>query len=279
MARLKNIALILLGNLMITLGLGQVVLANGFIAGGVTGFALVLVHLIPVDITLLTGVLNTLLFVVGALLLGRSFALSTALCALTFPFFLKLCTMFTLFPELGEDYFLASVLAGVVIGVGIGLILRSGASTGGVDIISLLAHKYFHVPVAKCLVVVDVTIILLQLLFEGGTNALYGILIVVLTSYVVNQTLAYGQAKIQLITISSSYEDIRQAVLYVCDTGVTMLNVETGHEKRNEKALLTIVPYKKLLEVKQTILDIDPHAFVIISNTRDVNGRGYSMER
>lgn len=279
MQRLKNVAMILVGNLMITLALGQVVLANGFIAGGVTGFSLVLQHFVPVEIALLTGVINTLLFVMGALVLGRGFAVSTALSALTFPFFLKWCTMFTLFPELERDFFFASILAGCFIGVGVGLIIRSGGSTGGVDIIPLVINKYTGIPVARCLMVVDVSIIALQLIWARGANTLYGLLIVVLTSYVVNQTLAYGQARIQLITISEHYEEIRQAVLHDCDTGVTMLHVETGYTAQDQKALLMVVPYKLLLEVKQTILRIDPHAFVIISNTRDVNGRGYSMER
>ena len=279
MQRLKKYLCIIFGNMMITLGIGQVVLANGFIAGGVTGFSLVLQHIIPIDITLLTGIINTILFLLGAFLLGKEFALSTALSAAVFPFFLKFCTTFTLFPELSSDYFLASILGGVCMGVGIGIIIRSGASTGGVDIISLLAHKYFGVPVAKCLMVVDVSIISLQLIWQHSSNVLYGLLIVLLTSYTVNQTLAYGDTKIQVITVSKQYDRIRDAILYQCDTGVTMLNIETGYEQREQKALLTIVPYKLLLQVKQVIKDIDPHAFVIISEAREVNGRGYSIER
>ncbi len=278
MQRLKKYLCIFLGNVMITLGIGQVILANGFIAGGVTGFSLVLQHIIPIDITLLTGIINTILFLLGAFLLGKEFALSTALSAVIFPFSLKLCTIFTLFPELSSDYLFASILGGICMGIGIGVIIRSGASTGGIDIISLLAHKYFGVPVAKCLMVVDVVIISLQLIWQHSSNVLYGLLIVFLTSYMVNQTLVYGNTKIQVITVSKKYEQIRDAILYQCNTGVTMLNIETGYEQRVQKALLTIVPYKLLLQVKQVIKDIDPHAFVIISEAREVNGRGYNIE-
>lgn len=116
MQRVKKYLYILLGNMMITLGIGQVVLANGFIAGGVTGFSLVLQHIIPIDITLLTGVINTILFLLGAFLLGKEFALSTVLSAAVFPFFLKFCTTFTIFPELNNDYFLASILGGILYG-------------------------------------------------------------------------------------------------------------------------------------------------------------------
>lgn len=235
MQRVKKYLYILLGNMMITLGIGQVVLANGFIAGGVTGFSLVLQHIIPIDITLLTGVINTILFLLGAFLLGKEFALSTVLSAAVFPFFLKFCTTFTIFPELNNDYFLASILGGICMGVGIGIIIRNGASTGGVDIISLLVHKYFGVSVAKCLMVMDVTIISLQLIWQHSSNVLYGLLIVVLTSYIVNQTLAYGDIKIQVITVSKQFEEIRNAILYQCDTGVTMLNIETGYEQREQK--------------------------------------------
>lgn len=279
MERIKKYLLIVTGNFMIALGLGQVVLANGFIAGGVTGIGLVLQHFVPIDVTILTGIVNTALFLTGAVVLGKSFALSTALSAAVFPVFLKFCTTFTLFQELSEDYLLAALSGALLIGCGIGLIIRNEGSTGGVDVIALVINKYLHVSISKMLAAVDISIIALQLIWQHNNGVLYGLIVVVLTSIVLNQTLIFGNAKVQVLVISQAYEKIRDAVLYQCDTGVTQFQIETGYKKDCQKALLTIVPYKNLAAVKYEITKADPTAFVIVSTVREVNGRGYSMAR
>ena len=279
MLRLKKYLWILLGNGLITLGLGQVVLANGFIAGGVTGLSLVLQHIMPLDIAILTGLVNTLLFLAGAVLLGKEFAFSTALSALVFPFFLQLFTKFSLFPELTQDWLLATIIGGVAIGCGIGLVIGNNGSTGGVDVLSLLLHKYCGVQVSKAMAVMDVSIILLQLIWQQNTGVLYGILVVLLTSFMLNQTLAYGDVKVQALIISKQHEQIRQAILQQCDSGVTLLTAVSGYERLPQQVLLTVVPYKSLVLVKQAIKNVDANAIVIISTVREVNGRGYSMAR
>lgn len=276
---MKRYLLIVLGNFMITLGLGQVVLANGFVAGGVTGMGLILHHFLPVDVAILTGILNSLLFVLGALFLGRQFAISTGLSAVLFPIFLKVCVSICLFPELSQDYLLAAILGAALIGGGIGLIIRNNGSTGGVDVIALLMHKYLHLPISKLLAAIDLTIIGLQLIWEQNSGVLYGLLVVVLTSVILNQTLIYGNGKVQVLIISQAHEAIREAILFQCDTGVTLLHIETGYDRHQQEALMTIVPYKNLVLVKETIKALDSSAFVIVSTVQEVNGRGYSMER
>jgi len=279
MKRAKKYLLIVIGNFMVALGLGQVVLANGFIAGGVTGIGLIVQHFIPIDVAILTGIVNTMLFLVGALLLGKVFALSTALSAAVFPFFLKFCTTFTLFPEMMQDHLLASLIGAALIGGGIGLIIRNEGSTGGVDVIALVLNKYLQVSVSKLLATIDISIIGLQLFWQQNNGVLYGLLIVLLTSFVLNQTLIYGNIKVQVMVISKKYEQICKTVLYQCDTGVTKFLIETGYAEEQRKALMTVVPYKNLAAVKSAIKTEDPTAFVIVSTVREVNGRGYSMAR
>jgi len=279
MERAKKYLLIVIGNFMVALGLGQVVLANGFIAGGVTGIGLIVQHFIPIDVAILTGIINTMLFLVGALLLGKMFAVSTALSAAVFPFFLKFCTTFTLFPEMMQDHLLASLIGAALIGGGIGLIIRNEGSTGGVDVIALVLNKYLQVSVSKLLATIDISIIGLQLFWQQNNGVLYGLLIVLLTSFVLNQTLIYGDIKVQVMVISKKYEQICKTVLYQCDTGVTKFLIETGYAEEKRKALMTVVPYKNLAAVKSAIRAEDPAAFVIVSTVREVNGRGYSMAR
>ena len=279
MEHIKRYLFIILGNFMVSFGLGQIVLANGFVAGGVTGIGLIFSHFIPISVPTLTGIINTVLFIAGAIFLGKRFAVSTALSAVVFPIFLQFCTSFTLFAELTQDKLFGALVAAGLIGSGIGLIIRNYGSTGGVDVIALLINKFLKCSISKVMGCIDVTIIVLQVLWQHNAGVLYGLLIVVLTSVILNQTLIYGAEKVQVLAISHHSEDIRKAILFQCDTGATLFHVETGYEEKHEKALMTIVPYKNLATVKDAITMSDPNAFVIVSMVREVNGRGYSISR
>ena len=271
--------LIVIGNFMVAFGLGQMILPNSFIAGGVTGLGLILQHFITIDIAILTGIVNTVLFGIGAVILGKEFAFATALSAAVFPVFLKVCNMFLLCPEVLEDPLLAALLGAFFIGSGIGIIIRNNGSTGGVDVIALVLHKYLHIPVSRLLLAIDVSIISLQIILNRNDGVIYGLIVIVLTSFVLNYTLIRGNEKVQVLIISQQFEQIREMILHQCDTGATMFQIETGYQKNHQKALMTIMPHKKLEAVKRSVKETDPTAFIIVSIVQEVNGKGYSMAR
>ncbi len=178
-----------------------------------------------------------------------------------------------------EDPLLAAILAACLVGVGIGLILKANASTGGVDILAILLNKKFGFPVHIVLNCIDLSILVLQFTFNDTTHVIYGIMIVMITAVVLNKTLTQGTSLVQLTVISDHYEDIKQSILHEFDAGVTLLASEKGFTQENSKLLLSVLPYRKLPAIKAKIHEIDPVAFVIVSHVEEVGGKGFTLEK
>lgn len=274
-----NIGSIVIGNILIAFGLSTLVLENNIIAGGVSGIGIVLHHYIGLSISLSVGVINVILFILGLFILGKSFALSSLISTFLFPMMLQFFESIPIFHHYLNDPFLASLLAGCFIGVGIGLILQANASTGGVDIVAIIVNKKFGIPVHIVLNLIDLSVLLLQLTFNDTTHVIYGIVTVMVTSFMLNKTLTKGKSLVQLSIISDQYEEIKLMIMHELDAGVTLLTSEKGWSQENSKLVFSIIPYRKLPLIKEKIHNIDEQAFVIVSHVDEVGGRGFTFEK
>lgn len=277
--KLKNIVLIIVGNILIAFALSTLLLENHIIAGGVSGIGIVLNHYFALPISLSVGVINIGLFILGFIFLGKMFAMTTMLSTFIFPLLLEFFESQSMFHGYLNDALLSSILAGCFIGAGIGLVLKANASTGGIDIFALIMNKKFNTPVHIVLNCIDLTILLFQFSFNDTTHVIYGILTVILTSLTLNKTLTMGRSLIQIVIISDKYEIIKDMILHDHDAGVTLLASEKGYTKENSKLLLSVVPYRKLPFIKEKINQIDPLAFIIVSHIEEVGGKGFTFEQ
>lgn len=157
--------------------------------------------------------------------------------------------------------------------------LKANASTGGVDILALFINKKFNIPVHIVLNAIDITVLIFQISFSDSTHIIYGIVMTFITSTMLNKTLSAGQSLIQLTVISDSYDEIRKVILHDMDAGVTMLMSEKGYTEKNSKLVTSIIPYRKLPDIKKRVLEIDPLAFVIVSRVDEVGGKGFTISR
>lgn len=270
---------ILTGNILIAFALSTLVLEHDLVAGGVTGFGLVIQGLTGIKVANVVMIANVGLFLMGLLFIGKKFALTTLLSTFLFPMLLDLFEGMSFLHGYCEDVLLACVLAGCMIGIGIGLIIQAGASTGGTDILALLIQKKTGIAVAISLNVIDFILIALQIPGAEMMNVLYGFVVIFLTSFMLNKTLGFGKNLIQVMVISDAYEPIRDAILLQADAGASLIWMEKGMQKEQSKAVMSVIPYRKLQGVKQIIKGIDANAFVTISDIHEVNGKGYTMER
>jgi len=277
--KLLHLGYIVLGNILIAFGLSTLLLENSIIAGGVSGIGIVLNHYFGLPISICVGLINIVLFLLGLFFIGKEFAMTTLLSTFLFPLLLEFFETHAQFHGYLQDPLLACFLAGCLMGVGIGLVLKANASTGGVDIIALLLHKKFGLPVHIVLNMIDLTILACQLTFNDTTHVIYGIVTVVITSIMLNKTLTRGTSLIQLTIMSNEYEKIRHMILHNQDAGVTLLTSEKGYTKEQSKLLLSVIPYRKLPSIKKDIHDIDPLAFIIVSHIDEVGGKGFTLER
>lgn len=277
MSSLKKIPIIVLGNFLLALGIGGFMLPSGLITGGSTGIILVLRQFFDVDITMTLYVINISMFFIGLYVLGKKFALGTLLSTIIFPAFLTLVQEISIFESIANDLIISSIYAGVFIGVGMGLVLRVGASTGGMDIPPLVINKKTGISVALLINILDVSILLGQFMFSTIEQVLYGILVVIVTTLIINQMLLLGQSQVQVTIISRYSEEIRNAIYEKLDRGCTFLNITTGYTREKQNAIMVVVENREVRNLHETVLAIDEHAFIISNNAHSVKGRGFTL--
>lgn len=276
---LRTFAGIFAGNVSNALAVAAFIVPNSILIGGSTGISLTLQHAFGLELTVTVFAFNVLFFVLGAWVLGKKFALSTVASTLLYPALLALFQRIPGIDALTENDLLAAIFAGLLLGIGIGLIVRQGASTGGTDILAMVLNKFTHAPVAALLYVVDFIVLGMQAFFCTSEQILYGVLSLLITTAVMNQVVLFGQAQLQLLIVSEKYEALREKLLRDLDVGVSMIYIETGLGKKRRMAVLCVIPQRKLYAANELIRQIDVNAFTMISRVKEVKGRGFSLER
>lgn len=270
---------VLAGNMILALAVTAFLAPHGIIMGGATGIGLTISHYIPANLSVIVLFVNGVLFLIGALVLGKKFIITTIASTFLYPLCLSVMQAVPGISELTGNIMLATFYGGAAIGIGAGLVLRVGASTGGTDILALVFHKWFHLPVAALVYVVDFIVLGNQAMFSDSEQIMYGILALVIETVMLNRVMLLGQSQIQLFIISDRYEKIREQMIGVLDAGVTMVHIETGYGRENKKGVLCVIPKRKLYSVKELVHSVDEKAFITITQINEVRGRGFSIER
>ena len=277
--KLLRIGTIILGNVFVAFAVSTLVLENQLISGEVTGLGIVTNHYTGINISLIVGIINVLLFLLGLFFIGKKFALSTLISTFAFPVLLEFFNTNAIFHNYCQDTLLAVVLAGCLVGIGVGLMIRSDASSGGMDIIAIILNRKLGIPVFIMVNVFDFIILCMQATFSNPTKILYSIVLVFVTSFMLNKTLTKGSKMVQLVVISDCHEMIKKMIIEEADAGVTSLYSQKGFNETDTKTLLTIIPPVKLTKIKEQIKLIDPVAFMVVATVDEVSGRGYTLER
>lgn len=278
--RIKVAASILLGNALLAFAVCAFVVPNGFMLGGSTGIALMLQHFIPdVPLSVWSAVINGALFFLGWAFLGWRFAGATLLSTIVYPAFMAVFECLPLGQLFVAEPLTCALFASVLAGLGIGIVIRVGGSTGGMDIPPCILQKYKGIPVGTSLMIFDGIIVLAQVLLNGLEGVLHSILIIYMISAVVNRTVITGEKKVQIIIISPAYDEIRREILDALDGGATMLNIETGYAAQQQKAVFCVAYAKKYPAVRDAALRVDPKAFIVTTDVKNVNGKGYTIAR
>lgn len=277
--KVGSLFLVLLGNFLYALTVQLFLAPSGIITGGGTGIAIFVSRVTGLPVSVFVFVLNSVMLVIGWMVLGRKFALTTVISTFALPLFLRLCEMALAGVRLTDDLMLSAVFAGLGIGVSLGIVIRQGASTGGMDIPPLVLHRLFNVPVSSSMMVFDILILLLQAGVSGAQLLLYGIVNVLLYTASLDRILLMGTSRIEVKIISGHSEEIRAAILTQVDRGVTMLKAAGGFSRRNADVVLTVIGGRELPRVEKAVHAIDPDAFIIVSSASEVRGRGFTLQK
>jgi uncharacterized membrane-anchored protein YitT (DUF2179 family) len=273
--RLWNWGLIVIGALIYAVGLNAFLVANHLAEGGFVGISLLLLYKlrIPVGATFL--VLNIPLIVISWRLFGHEFVAKTALGVLCVSLFSALTARIQL-PT--HDPLLAALYAGVVTGFGLGLIFRSGATTGGSDIIARLVRHYRGVRMGRTLFAIDVVVITLVAVIIGRETAMYSLVALFVASRVVDFVIEGAGAAKSVMVVSDRHQDIAQAVHNELGRGTTLLVAKGGYTGREREVVYCVVSREEVNRLQRLVSDIDPRAFVVVGDVHEVLGEGFTYE-
>lgn len=278
-SKLKTLFLVLLGNAINALGITMFVVPSGIITGGTPGLALSFNHYFHIPISLFVLIFNVSMFILGVIVLGMRFAMTTLVSTFFYPVILGVFESIPALSHVTNDKMLCTICGGIMIGFSIGMVIRTGASTGGVDIPPLILNKKFGLPVSKTLYLFDSVILLLQMFFSDVENVIYGIVLVMTYSFVLDKVLLMGTSQTQVKIISKCYKEINLAIQTELDRGSTLIRANTGYFGIDQPVLLSVISDRELNKLNSLVMDLDPEAFIIINHVNEVKGRGFSMQK
>ena len=274
---LKEFSLIALGNFILAVAVSLFILPNDILSGGVAGIAILIQPFVPLDPELIISILNTLLFIVGFIFLGKRFAITTFLSTLIYPFFIMILPK--VLSPISIDPILAAIYGGLLGGLGIGIVVRQGASTGGMDIPPLICQKHFNFDLSKCVMVTDGLTVLFGLWIYGIEAVLIGLVSVYVTGQAISKAITFGAKNAKSIEIiSEQNEAISNDIHIEMNRGTTFLEAKGGYTGINRPVLLVVIADSEYQTLTKIIKRHDENAFLIVQDVQEVHGEGFSFE-
>ncbi len=263
---------IMAGAVIMAYSYNALVIPNGLLSGGVSGIALIGNYLLHIPFYIGVLVLNIPIFLFGLRELNWKFILYSLLGTAAMVVALPLTKPYTPVPQLNHDLFLAGVFAGVIGGIGEGIILKAGASTGGTDITSIIAKKRWNISVGAFSFYCNLVIILASLFFFDPRIALYTIVSMWVNGKVTDRVID-GLDNNKSVTIISERSDaIAARIMAEVSRGVTFLEGQGAYSGDPKKVITCVVNHYEIPKVKEIVLDVDPRAFMFVTETVEVMG-------
>lgn len=274
---------IIAGNVALSIGVAWFILPNDVLTGGLAGIAIALEPIIHINPEIVINGLTVILFIIGAIILGKKFAMKTILSTILYPLLLTLLSYLAknvIAPDMFiMDKYLATIYGGAFMGVGIGCVFRTGASTGGMDIPPLIINKYTHISLPTLVLIVDALTVLLGAAVYGLQAALTGILSVWVSSVLINKTMMIGAHDARnIMIVSNKYKEIMDKIHDTLDRGTTILEATGGYSQDKKPVIMAVVSKKQLPELQHLVAHLDPEAFVIVMEANEVQGLGFTYE-
>ncbi len=271
----KNYVMITLGAFGVALGLNWFLIPNKIAAGGVSGLATIIYHLFGLPVGAVVLVINIPLFIAGIIILGRVFGLKTFYATIILSLFIDLTSFLE---AMSHDLLLASLAGGVLVGSGLGIIFHFNGSTGGTDIAAKVIHKIMpFFSVGQILLVIDsLVVVCAGIVFQNYDLMLYAAVSIFVTARVIDAILVGVNYTNTIYIISDKSDEIARRILHDLNRGVTELSGYGKFTGEKRPVLMSVLKSRDVHRVKKLVLELDEHAFVFITSTREVLGEGFT---
>lgn len=275
---IKNILIIIFGNLSLSLSTSLFILPHSIVNGGTSGLSLVFEGFFNFSPEIVITIAVWLLFFIGLFILGKKFALKTLLSTILYPTFINLFSTLNYFQNIANEVtnpLLATLVGAVLAGFGLGIVYREGASTGGFDVVCLVLKKYFRIKLSISTLIIDSLIIILGLASLSLESALYGLLCVVLTSYIIEKITISGTSSYMAHIVSDKIEKINDYLINDLHRGTTLIKVEGGLTRKEKLMIEVVFNEKEYYDIKKNIYLIDDKAFISVYKSINAYGNGF----
>lgn len=271
-----NVAQILIGNVLSAFAVACFALPYDMVVSGITGIGKVTNYYLGMNISMTVMVVNIMLFIIGFAMLGKKFAATIVVGSFSFPVFLAFFEKMTMLHHLVNDPLLAAICAGMLDGIGLGLILRTGGSSGGIDVPPIILNRKLGWKIAPMMYMIDLAIFLIQLPFTKTNGIILGLLYAVIYTVVMNKILVLDQGGAQIMIFSKDSHKINEHLLRL-GYGTTLIHTTSGYLREEQEVVYCVVGSRNINRIKRETLGIDNKAFITISNVSEVNGNGFTL--
>ena len=276
MKKMENLILITVGAMLDAFGVAIFTLPYEILCGGVTGCGRIANLVLGISVSHVVALLNVAFFLLAFVVLGKKYAASILLGSFLYPLFLDIFCSVDMLQNIVNDSLLATVCGGCIVGLGLGLIIRGGGSSGGSDVPAIILNQKFGWSISMVLYVIDAVVLLMQIPFADSNEIVMAILRAIIYTVVMNKVIIMGGHKVQIMAFSKKAEAINDGLLAL-NLGTTLLHGKTGYFKQEQDVVVCVFSNKHLHRVKQCIMEIDPQAFLTISSVDEVKGRGFTL--
>jgi len=264
-----NLFLITLGSALCSVAINGILIPHKFFSAGFTGVALIIHYMFPYfSVAVIYLILNVPVFALGWMYVGRRFFLYSIAGAFIFTGTL----IWIHIPLPVHDKMLSAILAGIIAGVGSGIILRSLGSAGGLDILSVIFLRRFSIRLGTTILAANSIVLVAGAGLFSLEEALYTLIFIFVSSYMVNLVVTGLSQRKAVYIISPKWEGISKEIMDRIQRGVTIIRGQGGYTGRDEQILYTVISFRELPQIKQIIRGVDPSAFVVVTDTLEVMG-------
>ena len=271
--RVKELIEFIIGCFLVALAFNLFMSPNNLVAGGVSGFSLILKHFFGLNPSTIISVANVFLIILSFLVLGKEKTKATILGSILFPIFVSLTEHLSTYISFKEsEMILIAVFGGVLQGLGAGLIFRAGYSTGGTDILNMIVSKIFKISLGNSMLFTDGTLIVIGAFVFGFNHLMYSLIILYLISTLTDKVVLGISDSKAFYIITSKEKEVKDFVINELKHGVTEFDAKGGYNSENQTVLMSVVPTREYYKLKEGIHNIDKNAFFVAMDSYEVKG-------
>ena len=274
--KIKSWLLMTLGSIMLAAGVYFFKIQNNFVTGGVTGIGVLFAAVTPISAGVWIWILNIILLIIGFVILGKDMGIKTVYCSVlysTVTYFFERC--FALKGPLTDQIFLELIYAMLLTSIGSALIFNSDASSGGTDIVALILKKFMTIDIGKAFLITDFVVVMSSFWFFGVETGLYSMLGLFSKAFIVDGVIESFNTCKYFVVITSKKDEIRDYIIKNLHHGVTSNTVIGEYTKQEKTMIHTVCKRIEAIRLKKQIKEIDPKAFIIITTSSEIIGRGF----